>query len=213
MFRMIKIHFYYLFNKMMIYIVLITCLIVILSLLLSEKNMLSYLDNVYPLIKIITVLVGIFIYSYSISDARDYYFYFYVGEVSRVKYMFTKLISIFVLNLFIILIVYLLFLVFSNVMIDDYYYFSLIHLRFIMVLILSNVYGLMSFIIILLINNQFLMLIPFGLFILGDNLDNFSFILLNDKTTSDNIFIYGIILLVIYWQLAIIIYKYKDINY
>lgn len=210
---MIKIHLYYLFNKLIIAIILITNLMILFSLLVNDKNMYSYLDNVYPFLKIISVLISIFIYCYSMSEARDYYFYFYVGSISRVKYLFTKLICLLIINFVIILMFYLLFLFVSRMVIDEYYYFRTIHIRFITIFILSNVYGMIAFIMIMLVNNQFIMLIPFGLFILGDNLEGFSSILLNDKINSDFLIIYGIIILVIYWLIALIIYKFKDINY
>ena len=210
---MIKIHLYYLFNKLIIAIILITNLMILFSLLVNDKNMYSYLDNVYPFLKIISVLIYIFIYCYSMSESRDYYFYFYVGSISRVKYLFTKLISLLIINFVIILMFYLLFLFVSRMVIDEYYYFRTIHIRFITIFILNNVYGMIAFIMIMLVNNQFIMLIPFGLFILGDNLESFSSILLNDKINSDFLIIYGIIILVIYWLIALIIYKFKDINY
>ena len=212
MIKLIKLHLYYLFNKTIFIIILLTEALVIFSLLVNDLNMSNYLDSVFPMIKIIIAFVNIYIYSYSVSDNQNYYFYYLIGSVSRIRFILSKIFCLFMISLFTVLIVFFSFLFFGYLKLSDYYFDNLFLIKFLNLLLLVITYGLYGFMASLLIKNNFTVLLVIGLFILGDNTKNI-ILLPNDNDYSTVSFIYKCLIIVFIVIINLLIYNKRELNY
>ncbi len=212
MIKLIKLHLYYLFNKTIFIIILLTEALVIFSLLVNDLNMSNYLDSVFPMIKIIIAFVNIYIYSYSVSDNQNYYFYYLIGSVSRIRFILSKIFCLFMISLFTVFIVFFSFLFFGYLKLSDYYFDNLFLIKFLNLLLLVITYGLYGFMASLLIKNNFTVLLVIGLFILGDNTKNI-ILLPNDKDYSTVSFIYKCLIIVFIVIINLLIYNKRELNY
>lgn len=231
---LIKCHFSYIVNKATIIIIAIVLFISLLSNILSiyslnsnlgiiESNQLYFLNS-FLVLKIVLIFLAIFLFSYSFYSKSDQYVMLIVtSNVSRKQYFITK---VSVLVTFLSVYLYLQYFIFLLVGIIFHrgFYFNMDHLIAYLNLLISVIYfGLLGQTFILLINNLYIMIIPFILMnigsIINEDSDNKLFSIYNylfPTLTEKNDFYYGYLhlvgLLVIIFLLNLFIYERKDLS-
>lgn len=180
---------------------------------LRSQIMNEYFLNGCFLYRMLLTFIAIFLFANSIFPHNDFYGYFILTNMKRKRYIITKIIA----NMFVIVglsvFIYILYLFIGFIKIKGFYWQLSTFLTFITLTIIALIYGLYAFLLMQGLNNQFVIIITFGLVIISNNLDYKSYLLL--VLPNDNH--YGIFHL--FWLLIVLIiinvkiYLDKDLNY
>jgi len=235
MINLIKCHFNYLINKATIFIIIIVFLISLFSNLISITSInseLSYVENnkIYffnslLIIKILASFLSVFIFSYSFLPKSDQYVFLIVtADISRLKYLLTKILAI---SIFLGLFIWIQMVMYILVGFIGYHMFIFdinIFTAFINLFLLIIYFGGLGCLLVQVIDNIYTVIIPISLMNIGTIINeekinvlykiyNLLFINFKNETWS---FVYGyfhtVFILLIIFVINIIIYQYKDLN-
>ena len=172
--KLIKCHFYYILNKLTIVILILVILSVIFfsfftALSFDERTafyltQVDYYLSVYEVIKLIMFILIILLFGYSFSSVNDGYYVVVIGkDISRTKYLITKIFLLNSIFTFIYLIVVASTIIIGlsfNIVLNKEMLISFINLY-----ILLMFYGELSIILVLLFDNIYavFLLIPLSL--------------------------------------------------
>ena len=223
--NLFKCHFAYLLNKPTIYILCLANCFIIMNFVSNIDNetrtIWSYYYSSLVIVKICFVFITIYIMSLSINRRNDYYAYYILTcNISRNKYIISKILLIIYIvftNMILMFILFLLigFLFQKNFYFNKVYFWGLLEVFFIVI-----IYGLYGMLLMQLFQNQLTVIIPIVLLIVTNDLranDIFKAIILfmfpNNREYET---IYLINLMWLFWTLFIInisFYHNKDLNY
>lgn len=221
--KLIKCHFYYLFNKVNIFIIIVSIVfsigfLVVNAISLDDRisnNFKGYefYNNCFQIIKIVLSFDSIFIFGYSFCLNNDYYRVIIINnQIKRIKYFISKVIVLFFVIFIIYFILFLSLLIISisfNLYLDNNMIYSFFTL-FIFCLFYSN----FTITLILLINNIYIIFIPFFISFVNIN-DSFNIIKFIIPILHDNLFIlnpiYYILILIFLFLINLIIWNNKDL--
>jgi len=220
----IKCHYYHIISKVTLCSFLIFYSLLIISNLLVISNIdkrLSdvlinkyYFVNTFETIKIFTIIVICFIYGYSFTKENDSYVYFIIGSnISREKYIISKIILLFILDILFVLLLCISFYlipIFFGYIVDIKYFMSFIYL-----IVLSVYYGMLTIILVLKVNSFYVCLFPILLYIIFSQglVDNkLMLLLMLIGEDLDIILAIYVGAIMISLNIFIIIYIYKEKN-
>lgn len=236
--KLIKLHYKYLFSKFNILTITIIILIITGGFLLiinpfSKKQVLEialsqqiYFQDAFLLLKLALTILFSLIISNSFLLKNDNYNTLYLSyEPNRLKYFTLKVVSLksvcLLIGLFVLVLYHLIGYTFTS-----WFTFSFNQsYAFIIIIIISLIYGSFASILSLWWDNVFCIIIPFLLLLIGDiisdgksNIIQKYYLLFPNIILDDNDFYlgYGIIhlifLVIIYFFISLIIYLLKDFN-
>ena len=176
MMNLIKCHFAYLLNKVTLFILPSVNIIMIISLITNigdeySDNFNSYYFSSIVMVKICFCFISIFLFSISIYKQNDYYaYYILTSNVSRIKYITSKIILItgtVLINFVFLFIIFLL----IGFLLQDYFYFQIIFLYgFIETCLIVFIYGLYGMLLMQITQNLFTIIFPYIFMILTSDL-------------------------------------------
>lgn len=217
--NLIKFHFFYLFNKQTIIILIIALLLCSISFygnivsskfLLVEEEINIYFSTSVAISKIIISFIVIFLYTTSMTKDNDFYIY-YLTNTNRKNYILTKLLTLHIINFVIFSTIFLLFLLIGFIA-NKYFYFQITFIEnFINIYLISIINGLYGMLLMQTFNNIFVIYIPFLFVIISENINEsiFSLIIPSDYFGVIYLIWLSIILHCINYQL----YINRDLNY
>jgi hypothetical protein len=134
-----------------------------------ENNALIYLSNMQMITRLALVMLAGYLYGTSFSRHYDNYNVLYLShEHNRLKYFLTKWSSLSVLYTLFCLICLMMFLVIGYLN-TTWFCFQPVMLRYFMLLVIEGViYGTLTCLLSMALNNLFCTLIPYGLFIVSE---------------------------------------------
>lgn len=225
--KLIKCHFYYLMNKLMIVVFLLTIAAVIFFSLFTVLSfdertlpyMLSsdYYLSIYEVIKLVMFILVIFLFGYSFILSNDGYNAIIIGkDISRTKYFISKTIVLFLVFSFI----YIAIIAFSIVigLAFDVFFSKTMLKSFIFLYILLMIYGELSIILVLVFDNIYIVFItiPLSLISYDKTIYFLAFILPLVVKSSTNSFSlpwwYYLFEIVVLYITTIILFNRKDLS-
>ena len=234
LFRVMKLKFYYMINKNTLLTFIFAFLLIVFILVLEiinldqkradEELINEYLINSYVYIKMFTVILSIYLFSYSISFKNDFLIYLLLPlNVKKEK----NLIACIFLNILLILFLYIWIIIFFAYLALNIHTFvvnmEIIH-AFLNIIALSYIFGLYAMLLMQIINNNFSFIIMIVIYIISNNLIDykeyliikiinlcFPFLDINCEYMYNDLYL--IILIVILIILNLIIYHFRDLNF
>lgn len=235
--RIIKLKFFYLFNKSILIVFSLISLLIVLLFFIEGNNanlnssyneaLEMYNYNCYLYLKTIMVFFSVYLFCYSVNTKNDFLIYLLMPlGVSRSK----SIICTMILNVLILSVMFLfLFVVYNliGLVLINKFEFSLNYcLVFFNILFVCLIYGMYSMILMLLIKNNFVIILVVTLFILSNNyfdgitdlniFDYLFMLLLANVNDSGELYlnIISYIFLLFSTKLAVIyLYVSKDLNF
>lgn len=177
--QIIKLHLCYLFNRfnliaggiiILIYLGgLIVNIISIPQYISIEVAREMYFYNVVSILKMIFIILIILIISYTgLFSNERYQLYLLNKRADRMKYYLTKMLALFIVSMFLMIIFMLLFIL-CGLIFTSWYKLEVNHLKFFSYLILiSLMYGYFTYNLVKLMNSIFMIFIPFLLMLLEE---------------------------------------------
>lgn len=176
---LIKFHFYYLFNKQTLGLLIASILLSTFSfyanitsspyLTISEEINI-YFQTSLAITKIILAFLMIIIYTLAMYKDHDFYIY-YLIPIKRSKYIGCKLLLLFFMSMIIFMILFGIYLLVGFIFNKYFYYQDIFIEAFFTVLLISLNNGLYGMLLMQLINNIFVIFIPFGFVMISSNLN------------------------------------------
>lgn len=184
---LLKLHQKYLFNKVNLIIILFVMILsIVLGVILINPVMSDNIEWMYRdalksnfeqsylvFLKIIMILISSYLYCLYFSNIGDNYSIILICKTSKEKYFITK---VFVINLMLLLFVIIFFVnyiligfAFSKWFVVDYQMVK----SFLMIFVISICYGYLSVIFIKILNSLYVVLIPFGLYLVSEIIIDF----------------------------------------
>lgn len=175
--KIINFHLYYLLNKVTIFVF---SFIILLSLLSDITNFISiteitskneyneiYFTTSFFMIKTLVIFLAIFLYAYTNLSVQEQYSYLILtSNVTRVKYLFSKLLTLMIFLFLFILIEFTIFCV-VGIIGYPYFYIKKYYVSFLSLFLIANYYGYLSLLIVKLLDNIFAIMVPFILYQIG----------------------------------------------
>lgn len=245
MIRLLKLHRKYLFNKInviiisiVIFLFILIAFVVISPFTNSEKAWMmrevfaSNYEEVYLMFtKVITVLLSCYLFTTYFSKHFDEYKYLLLTKVTKNKYYITKSITLMLMLTLIMGILMLTYLLIGSLLTDWFVVEGIIIFKFLNILLIDMVYGLLSLIIVLIFKNIYTIVLSFSIYFLSEilldynksnnivklgtlffpNIDfNSNYVL----TFNENYFVISfvslIILIIMYYLISYFIYNYNE---
>jgi hypothetical protein len=183
MLDLIRLHRRYLLCKMNYIIFSVLLVLICLGYLISiqpfetqalqdlnrENNALIYVTNMQMITKLALILLAGYLYGTSFSRHYDNYNVLYLShEHNRMKYFLTKYLTLTVLYLLLCLICLVMFLTIGYLNTTWFSFRPDMLIYFLLLVIEGVIYGTLTMLLSMALNNLFCTLIPYGLFIVGE---------------------------------------------
>jgi hypothetical protein len=134
-----------------------------------ENNAMIYVTNMQMITKLALILLAGYLYGTSFSRHYDNYNVLYLShEHNRMKYFLTKFLSLTVLYILLCLICLVMFLTIGYLYTTWFSFRQDMLIYFLLLIIEGVIYGTLSTLLCMMLNNLFCTLIPYGLFIVGE---------------------------------------------
>ena len=185
----------------------------------------QYIDNIVLFFKLVMINLICYLWGSAFNkDADSYHLLINGFKNIKFKYLISKLIVLLVVT-FLIISISILFSSFLGILCSNWYFFHKIIVKlFVVMYLLSIIYGIMSAIFCTLINSNYVYLLSSGLFVLGEflNESNFSsfkfyFIFCPNLYEIDNGFtffsLFHLLILSLFYLVLIIIIYTKSTKY
>lgn len=187
--NLIKIHRNYLLNKICIIVI---CIVLLLSFFANILCIISinqeynwfeginayhhYIDNIVLFFKLVTINLICYLWGSAFNKDVDSYHLLINGFRNiKLKYLITKLVILLMIT-FLIISINVLFSAFLGVLCSNWYFSHKIIVKlFVVMYLLSIIYGIVSAVFSTLINSNYVYLLSSGLFVLGEFLNESSF--------------------------------------
>lgn len=210
----------YLFNKNTL--IILSIAIIIFGIALRENAMINsgtkseimneYLSSCESLYRLLFTFISIFIFANSIYNPNDFYRYFILTKISRVKYLLSKIITNILIISGLSIFIYVTYLLLGFIKIKGFYWQKEGLISLLSLTIIAIIYGLYAFFLMQLFNNQFISIITFGFVIISNNLPQDSILLLLFPNDGHFGFIALIWLIMLLCLINLKIYEIKDLN-
>lgn len=218
--KLVKCHMAYLFNKNTL--IILSIAIIIFGIALRENAMINsgtkseimneYLSSCESLYRLLFTFISIFIFANSIYNPNDFYRYFILTKISRVKYLLSKIITNILIISGLSIFIYVTYLLLGFIKIKGFYWQKEGLISLLSLTIIAIIYGLYAFFLMQLFNNQFISIITFGFVIISNNLPQDSILLLLFPNDGHFGFIALIWLIMLLCLINLKIYEIKDLN-
>ena len=223
--KLLKCHISYLFTKNTTIILLLTTILFGVAFFgnasfndgLRSEVINEYFLNSQFIVRILLSFIAIFIMANSIYFKNDFYAYFILTNIKRSKYIITKIITNIIVVVLLNSLVFVIFLLIGFIKIKGFYLEESFIKSFVILTLISLIFGFYALILMQIFNNQFIIIIVFGILIISNNLESEDLIseVLLLFFPHDNT--YGMIQL-LWLSLALMLfnleyYLKKDLNY
>lgn len=223
MVKLIKCHFYYLFNKINLSILFVTIVIMLLFLFsniisldnrqsLSNKTI-EYYYNSFQIMRIVVLFDALFIVGYAFLNDNDMYRMIIIdNKIKRSEYFISKVITLLLIITILYLVIFFIILLLS--VIFELYMESIMLKSFIDLYVSIIYYVFLMIFVILLVNNIFMIFVIY-LLTLFTYQDEFSFLVYFLPILDNNLlvlgYIYYFIIILILGLFNIIIWNNLDL--
>lgn len=219
-------HFAYLLNRKSIFIFIIANAFVILYFITNVDdsptlNFENYYQASLIMIKVSFSFITIYLMAVSIYKQNDYYVYYLLtSNVTRMKYIVSKMFLIIVIIFLDFCFLFMAFLSIGFIFNQTFYFNPLFIWGFIGTCFIVIIYGLYAMVLMQIFQNMFIISIPFMLLIITNDMEldsNFSRILsvffpvLIDFKYFQLFNLIWLFIILVYFNIKV--YCYKDLNY